>query len=90
MANIFPGTCGITIATDFREGASDSPEDVEAGLVALDFEIALYTHPIFTKQGGFPERALKRVAERSAEQGYKKSRLQQFSDEEIDYIKGKY
>lgn len=82
------GKCGITIACDFREGASEAPEDIEAGLYAMDFEVSLYTHPIFSTKGGFPDRVIGRVAERSAEQGFPKSRLPTLSDEEIEYIKG--
>ncbi|OWR50268.1 seminal fluid protein CSSFP001 [Danaus plexippus plexippus] len=82
------GTCGITIATDFRVGLSDSRDDVEAGLDAMDFEVGLYSHPIFTSKGGFPERVIQRVAEKSKEQGYTRSRLPDFSDEEIEYAKG--
>ncbi|KOB58201.1 Glycoside hydrolase [Operophtera brumata] len=84
----FSGKCGITIAVDFREGASDAPEDIEAGLYAMDFEVGLYSHPIFSSKGGFPERAIKRVLERSTEQGFIRSRLPELSDEEIEYIKG--
>ncbi|KAG6464699.1 hypothetical protein O3G_MSEX014674 [Manduca sexta] len=82
------GICGITIATDFREGIPNSPDDVEPGEIAMDFEVGLYSHPIFTDKGGFPPRVIKRIAERSAEQGFAKSRLPELSDEEIKYIKG--
>uniref|UniRef100_A0A2A4JEG9 Beta-glucosidase n=1 Tax=Heliothis virescens TaxID=7102 RepID=A0A2A4JEG9_HELVI len=82
------GTCGITIATDFREGASADPADIEAGNLAMDFEVGLYSHPIFSSTGGFPENLVKRIAERSAEQGFSRSRLPELSKEEIEFIKG--
>ncbi|XP_075986680.1 myrosinase 1-like [Anticarsia gemmatalis] len=82
------GICGITIATDFREGASDSAADIETGKLALDFEVGLYSHPIFSSTGGFPERVVKRIAQKSAEQGFPRSRLPKLSPEEIEYIKG--
>uniref|UniRef100_A0A2H1V873 SFRICE_008433 n=1 Tax=Spodoptera frugiperda TaxID=7108 RepID=A0A2H1V873_SPOFR len=82
------GTCGITIATDFREGLSDTPEDVELGHMVMDFEAGFYSHPIFSSTGGFPERMIKRIAEKSAEQGFPRSRLPELSQEEIDFIKG--
>ncbi|XP_046973082.1 myrosinase 1-like [Vanessa cardui] len=82
------GVCGITIATDFREGVTDSQADVEAGMDAMDFEVGLYSHPIFTSKGGFPERAIRRIAEKSREQGFPRSRLPEFSQEEIEYAKG--
>ncbi|XP_013185165.1 myrosinase 1 [Amyelois transitella] len=82
------GTIGITIATDFRTGMTDSPEDILAGSEAMDFEVGLYAHPIFSKTGDFPESVKRRVAERSKEQGFKKSRLPTFTKEEIVFIKG--
>lgn len=85
---MIPGTCGITIATDFREGLSDTPEDVELGRMVMDFEAGFYSHPIFSSTGGFPERMIKRIAEKSAEQGFPRSRLPELSQEEIDFIKG--
>lgn len=85
----FTGVCGITIATDFREGATNSSADIEIGNLAMDFEVGLYSHPIFSSTGGFPEAAVKRVAEKSAQQGFPRTRLPQLTEEEVDYIKGK-
>lgn len=34
------GVCGISIATDFRCGASDNPDDIEIGLDAIEFEVS--------------------------------------------------
>ncbi|CAH0401607.1 unnamed protein product [Chilo suppressalis] len=82
------GTIGITIATDFREGQTDEPEDIQAGLDAMDFEVGLYSHPIFTDKGGFPERVVKLVEEKSKQQGYPQSRLPEFSKDEIEFVKG--
>ncbi|XP_034837123.1 myrosinase 1-like [Maniola hyperantus] len=82
------GECGITIATDFHNAVSDSPEDVEAGLDAIEFEVGLYSHPIFSSKGGFPDRVVKLVAAKSAEQGFPRSRLPEFTPEEIEYAKG--
>ncbi|KAJ8709654.1 hypothetical protein PYW08_009658 [Mythimna loreyi] len=82
------GSCGITIASDFSEGASDSPADIEAGNLALDFEIGFYSHPIFSSTGGFPESVVKRVAERSAAQGFPRSRLPELTKDEIEFIRG--
>ncbi|VVD05286.1 unnamed protein product [Leptidea sinapis] len=54
----------------------------------MDFSVGLYSHPIFSSQGGFPESVKRRVAARSAEQGYPRSRLPEFTPEEIEYCKG--
>ncbi|GBP32558.1 Myrosinase 1 [Eumeta japonica] len=82
------GVCGITIATDFRRGASEELDDVEAGLDAIEFEIGLYSHPIFSSKGGFPERVVKRIAKRSKDQGFPRSRLPDLSREEAEFIRG--
>ncbi|CAB3227756.1 unnamed protein product [Arctia plantaginis] len=82
------GVCGITIATDFREGATNSSADIELGNLAMDFEVGLYSHPIFSTTGGFPKDAVKRVAEKSAQQGFPRTRLPQLTHEEAEYIKG--
>ncbi|KAJ2940600.1 hypothetical protein O0L34_g6542 [Tuta absoluta] len=82
------GRCGITIATDFREAASDSPQDIEAGLDAMEFEVGMYAHPIFSEKGGFPDRLIERVDKRSAEQGFPRSRLPEFTEQEKELVKG--
>lgn len=46
----------------------------------------MYYHPIFN--GDWPPVVKARVAERSKKEGYKKSRLPQFTSEEIKFIKG--
>ncbi|XP_045533103.1 myrosinase 1-like isoform X1 [Pieris brassicae] len=82
------GKCGIAIATEYRQGATASPQDIEAGLDCLEFEVGLYAHPIFSTEGGFPEDVKRRVALKSAEQGYPRSRLPEFTQEEIHYVRG--
>lgn len=47
-----------------------------------------WSNPIFHPEGNYPDLVIKRVAERSAEQGFPRSRLPSFTNEEIEYIKG--
>ncbi|XP_072934968.1 myrosinase 1-like isoform X2 [Epargyreus clarus] len=82
------GICGITIALDYREGMTDSPSDMQAGKDAMDFEVGLYSHPIFSTKGGFPDSVVRIVGEKSAAQGFFRSRLPEFTPEEIEYVKG--
>ncbi|CAG9794817.1 unnamed protein product [Diatraea saccharalis] len=82
------GKIGITIATDYREGMTDDPDDVQAGIDAMDFEVGMYSHPIFSEKGGFPERVIKLVGEKSKQQGYPESRLPEFTKEETEFVKG--
>lgn len=46
------------------------------------FQWGLYAEPIFSEEGGFPKEFAARVAEKSAQQGYPKSRLPEFSESE--------
>lgn len=48
----------------------------------------MYAHPIFHKDGNYPQVVIDRVAYRSALEGFSRSRLPTFTQEEIDYIKG--
>ncbi|XP_047505951.1 myrosinase 1-like [Pieris napi] len=52
--------------------------------------MALYSYPIYSKTGGWPPSVEKRIAEISAKQGYSRSRLPEFTQEEIEFIKGTY
>ncbi|XP_038219765.1 myrosinase 1-like [Zerene cesonia] len=82
------GVCGIVIASDFAQGATNNIKDVEASVDAVEFHIGLYSHPIFSSDGDFPERVKRRVAAKSLEQGYPRSRLPEFTNDEIEYLKG--
>ena len=44
-------------------------------------------HPIFSKNGDYPQVMIDRVSAMSKLQGYKKSRLPQFTHEEIERIR---
>lgn len=50
--------------------------------------MGIYAHPIFSEAGGWPQVVVDRVAARSTQQGFPRSRLPQFTPEEIDYIRG--
>lgn len=47
-----------------------------------------WANPIFHPNGNYPEVMIRRVAERSAREGFPRSRLPSFTDEEVKYIKG--
>ncbi|KAI8429014.1 hypothetical protein MSG28_007592 [Choristoneura fumiferana] len=51
-------------------------------------QFGIFMNPIWSKTGDFPKRLKDRVAKRSQEQGYSKSRLPSFSQDEIKLIKG--
>ncbi|XP_045767528.1 myrosinase 1-like [Maniola jurtina] len=60
----------------------------KAAFDANQFEWEQYSHPIFSKTGDFPPAMKKRIAERSAEQGFPRSRLPEFTPQEIQFIRG--
>lgn len=56
----------------------------------LIFQWGLYAEPIFSDEGGFPKELVERVAQKSAEQGFSKSRMPSFTEEEKAFVKGAY
>lgn len=48
----------------------------------------MYLHPIFHKDGNYPQIVIDRIAKRSALEGFKRSRLPSFTSEEINWIRG--
>ncbi|KAH9634918.1 hypothetical protein HF086_017217 [Spodoptera exigua] len=48
----------------------------------------IYAEPIFSTEGGFPKELTARVAEKSALQGFPRSRLPEFTEEEKAFVKG--
>lgn len=52
------------------------------------FQYGLYSDPIFSAEGGFPKDIEARIAEKSAQQGFSKSRLPEFTEEEKVWVRG--
>ncbi|CAB3227765.1 unnamed protein product [Arctia plantaginis] len=82
------GTCGITIHVDWFAPLTDSAEDELAAEVRRQGFFALYADPIFSADGGFPKELSQRIAQKSAQQGFSKSRLPEFTDEEKAWVHG--
>ncbi|XP_060536127.1 myrosinase 1-like [Cylas formicarius] len=80
----------ITIVVDsmWCEPASDSSEDKEAAETEMEFIIGLYANPIYN--GNWPQVVIDRVGNRSLLEGYPRSRLPEFTKDEIDYINGTF
>jgi hypothetical protein len=55
-------------------------------LIAL--QLGWFANPIFSEEGDYPAIMKERIAENSYQEGYRKSRLPEFSKEEIKYIRG--
>ncbi|CAG5040665.1 unnamed protein product [Parnassius apollo] len=85
---MYNGKVGITNHLIWLEPFSDEYEELTEN---LRHQLAgLYSHPIYTKDGGWPSVIEKIIAEKSKSQGYPRSRLPAFTQEEIDFIKGTY
>ncbi|GBP54376.1 Myrosinase 1 [Eumeta japonica] len=84
------GIVGISNALYWYEAATDSDEDKQAVADMLEFECGLYLNPIFSEEGDFPDLVKRRVAEKSAEQGFPRSRLPQFTAEQVNYLRGSF
>ncbi|XP_063982727.1 uncharacterized protein LOC135165394 [Diachasmimorpha longicaudata] len=65
-----------------------SANDTTSEKIAFDFETGWIMHPIFSKEGDYPEVMKTRIAENSKAEGLPSSRLPEFSPEWVQYIKG--
>ncbi|XP_056632045.1 myrosinase 1-like [Diorhabda sublineata] len=79
------GKVGIVIDSNWWEPYNET-EDKEASEKLLQFTFGMYANPIFI--GDYPSIVKDSIEKRSLAQGFSKSRLPEFSDEEIKYIKG--
>ncbi|KAG5889224.1 hypothetical protein JTB14_018647 [Gonioctena quinquepunctata] len=80
------GVIGITLDSAGYVPASDSEEDKVATETKYYFDFGVYAGPIY--HGDYPEIMKTRVAMRSKAEGFSKSRLPEFTEEEKAYLKG--
>lgn len=50
----------------------------------------MYAEPIFSAEGGFPKELSERVAQKSRDQGFYRSRMPTFTEEEKAFVRGTY
>lgn len=48
----------------------------------------MYLHPIYHRDGNYPQIVIDRIAKRSALEGFRRSRLPSFTSEEVSLIRG--
>ncbi|XP_050681943.1 myrosinase 1-like [Leptidea sinapis] len=82
------GSVGIALSCSWFEPASESADDFQAALDARQFDWGQYAHPIFSKAGDYPTELKRNIAMKSAEQGFKRSRLPELSAAEVKIIQG--
>uniref|UniRef100_A0A914DCP3 Uncharacterized protein n=1 Tax=Acrobeloides nanus TaxID=290746 RepID=A0A914DCP3_9BILA len=82
------GEVGIALVGPWCDPLTDNPEDVEASLRAFDHNWNWFANPIFHPEGDYPKRMKERLAELSKKEGRIRSRLPEFTKEEIESLKG--
>lgn len=80
------GVIGITGDTSFPIPLTHTHEDQQASERALQFYVGWFMHPIFSKNGNYPKIMIDRIGELSRQQGFTKSRLPEFTSDEIKTI----
>ncbi|XP_050361906.1 myrosinase 1-like [Nymphalis io] len=80
------GTIGIVLSMKWYE--PETEEHAEAAEDLTQFEWGIYTNPIFSKTGDFPQVMKEKIAAKSKAQGFPRSRLPEFTPEEIELVRG--
>lgn len=84
----YNGLVSIVLNTNWFEPETDSAEDLDARERALQFSFGWFANPVFL--GDWPQVMIDRIANRSKLEGLPRSRLPEFTKEEIDYINGTF
>ncbi|XP_050305713.1 myrosinase 1-like [Anthonomus grandis grandis] len=84
----YQGQVGLVFSFDWVEPYTNSTFDIEAQQRYLEFQLGWWANPVFI--GNWPQIMIERIANRSKLEGLARSRLPEFSQQEIDYIKGTY
>ncbi|XP_066152271.1 myrosinase 1-like isoform X2 [Euwallacea fornicatus] len=82
----YNGQVGIVINFDWAEPTSNHELDIAAQERHIQFNLGWWANPIYL--GNWPELMIARIANRSKLEGFQRSRLPEFTQEEIDYING--
>ncbi|PNF16839.1 Myrosinase 1 [Cryptotermes secundus] len=82
------GNVGITLTIDWCEPKEETEHHLAACERFQQFEMGLYGNPIFSEEGDYPEIVKTRVDNISEAQGFRRSRLPKFTQDEIEYIRG--
>ncbi|KAL0849504.1 hypothetical protein ABMA28_013781 [Loxostege sticticalis] len=80
------GNIFISLSSDWYE--PESSEHTNAAEDLMQFDLGQYAHPIFSKTGDWPHIMKEKIASKSAEQGFFRSRLPELSTQEVEFIRG--
>ncbi|KAL3278786.1 hypothetical protein HHI36_016310 [Cryptolaemus montrouzieri] len=82
------GKIGIILDSSWPIPKTNKTDDIEAAERYIQMMLGWFAHPIFSKDGDYPEIMKKTIQERSAKENYRESRLPSFTKEEINALKG--
>ncbi|KAK7601733.1 hypothetical protein V9T40_009174 [Parthenolecanium corni] len=82
------GKCSIVLCGLNFKPKTDSEDDKKAAIRARQFTLGWFAHPIYSEKGDYPPIMRELIDKKSAEQGDIRSKLPQFTDEEIKEIRG--
>ncbi|VEN50233.1 unnamed protein product [Callosobruchus maculatus] len=80
------GSVGIVIDSRWFEPETNKTEDIQAAEVMRHFVWGTYINPLIN--GDHSSIVKEKIAKRSKQQGFKRSRLPEFTEEEQKYLKG--
>ncbi|PNF23657.1 Myrosinase 1 [Cryptotermes secundus] len=82
------GKVGIALNINWYEAYANNSEDISAAERTIQYELGLYANPIFSTTGDYPPDLKERIAQNSKAEGFRRSRLPSFTQQEISYIRG--
>ncbi|CBY16001.1 unnamed protein product [Oikopleura dioica] len=86
--NLQFGEVGITLNCDWAQPVDNSVANRDAADRFLQWYIGIWAHPILL--GDYPSVIKETVKTKTNAKGFRKSRLPEFSQDEVDYIKGTF
>ncbi|PNF16841.1 Myrosinase 1 [Cryptotermes secundus] len=84
------GNMSLALNSRWFEPKTNSTEDVQSAQRAIQFYLGLYAHPIFSQEGDYPKLVKDRIAQKSLDEGFFRSRLPKFTKEQISHIRGTF
>ncbi|KAK9721942.1 Glycosyl hydrolase family 1 [Popillia japonica] len=82
------GRVGITVNAMWGEPASESEDDATAAENYIQFTFGWFFNPIYASEGDYPSVMRSQIDANSQAEGFQRSRLPSFTQEEIELLKG--
>ncbi|XP_018322931.1 myrosinase 1-like [Agrilus planipennis] len=84
--SLYDGEVGISLSGHWFEAYTRDDEDAAERM--RQFYVGWWANPIFSSEGDYPKVMKEFISKRSSQQGYPWSRLPEFTEDEINYIRG--